>query len=525
MSDSNDTPTAVDGASDRTADVSAQAFSSNYKVLGYQQSGSGETYGVLGQVDSAGGYGLGTPDRAWAGGGLETTLVRTNDQDLHLQFGTQSVGDASNLIAGHADNGATSGVVGATIGGGGYSVGGGPTSLDLNPDTRANLVYDHYGTVGGGEQNRAGSYDQTLSSGAEEATDDPEPAGVDSSTHATVAGGHNNQARGPQSTVGGGQGNEANAQYATIAGGKNSDVTAKSATVAGGQANEAAGQYATVGGGWANEALGTGATVSGGAPPGDFSTRNIVHDDYGTVGGGGNNNAGAAGTSGTSNAVFATVPGGRANVADGAYSLAAGRGAKAGGNAGAFVWGDSSSSTVTASGMGEVRFQASGGFVIESTVEVQVPQGLPASSGSSVGINGTGHLVDTGASSLRYKTDVEPLVSESGNVLDLEPRRYTYEETGDEGIGLIAEETDETVPDLVVYDEAGRPDGIRYDRLGVFLLPEVRRSHERIEDLETETEDLRAENEDLRKRLAMLEEQVGVSEATGDVDGPAPADD
>ena len=62
MSDANEN---TDDALDETNvlnDTQTNAVSSNYKVLGYNQTGSGTTYGVLGQVDSSDGYGLYSPD-------------------------------------------------------------------------------------------------------------------------------------------------------------------------------------------------------------------------------------------------------------------------------------------------------------------------------------------------------------------------------------------------------------------------------------------------------------------------------
>jgi len=114
--------------------------------------------------------------------------------------------------------------------------------------------------------------------------------------------------------------------------------------------NTASADYTTIGGGYANTASGDNAVVAGG-----YS--NTAGAIEATVGGGTLNSA-------TSPA--ATVPGGRDNTADGFYSFAAGRKAEANGNNGAFVWGDSSSTTVTAGAADEVRFQATGGFVVEN---------------------------------------------------------------------------------------------------------------------------------------------------------------
>ena len=65
---------------------------------------------------------------------------------------------------------------------------------------------------------------------------------------------------------------------------------------------------------------------------------------------------------------------------------------------------------------------------------------------------------------------------------------YTAKETGDEGVGLIAEDLDALGLDrLVIYDEQGRPDAVRYETLSLYLLEIVK--------------DLKAQNEDLEQRL------------------------
>jgi hypothetical protein len=293
-----------------------------------------------------------------------------------------------------------------------------------------------------------------------------------------------------------------------------------------------------------------GATIGGGGSESDdFTQPNQVHDDFGTVAGGIDNTAGSPADDDPTTARSATVPGGEENTADGAYSFAAGRRANASGYDGAFVWGDSSTATATAGTTDEVRFQAGGGFVVDDTTRVQITDGLPAASGDAVGIS-AGLLVNTSASSARYKRDVEPLDPPGGAVLDLEPRSFEYERTGEEGVGFLAEEVDGVVPGLVGYDEEGRPDSVRYDRLGVYLLPEVRRNRERIERIEgsaapegnkapepgriddleagveslrAENERLRAENEQLRERLSALEDRVAAIADGGS--SPAPADD
>ncbi len=138
-----------------------------------------------------------------------------------------------NLVGGHANNDVTAGVAGAAIGGGGAPVdqwGGGPYP---------NRVTDDYGTVGGGEGNKAGDGAGTTGDAA----------------YSTVGGGMNNIASG---TMGDGG-------AATVAGGAYNSATGTAAAIGGGVSNTASGWGATIGGGEMNSASGEYATVPGGA--------------------------------------------------------------------------------------------------------------------------------------------------------------------------------------------------------------------------------------------------------------------
>ena len=255
------------------------------------------------------------------------------------------------------------------------------------------------------------------------------------------------------------------------------------------------------------------------------------------------------GQSNTASGMFSTVPGGESNTASGLHSFAVGKGAKATKD-GSFVFGDSSSSNVTANAVNEVRFQAGGGFVIEGTNTLQVEDGLPSGTGSKIGIDNSGNLVDVDASSARYKTNIRQITTDTSGVLNLQPTAYEYKETGKPDTGLIAEEVDEALPEIVHYDEEGRPKGVRYDRVGMFLAPEVSENRDRLEaveaardiceetietlEVELEVKDARladqadridqlaAENAQLADRLTRLEGQLGTD---GAVTGTTPADD
>ena len=121
------------------------------------------------------------------------------------------------------------GVRGATIAGGGVPAG------DSDPDFTGeipNKVWAHYGTVGGGFGNNAGSGLGTVLDGA----------------FATVAGGNFNLATGYASFVGSGYHNIASGESSSIGGGIQNTASGFRSMVMGGEFNVASGQYSFAGG-------------------------------------------------------------------------------------------------------------------------------------------------------------------------------------------------------------------------------------------------------------------------------------
>ena len=166
----------------------------------------------------------------------------------------------------------------------------------------------------------------------------------------------------------------AGAVGATISGGGNSDytndVTDDYGTIGGGINNQAGNNtgttgdraYATVGGGVSNTAAGYAATASGGS--GNSAS------GYAAANGGGVNNIASGsytGVGGGNNNVasgnYATVPGGISNSATTSYTLAAGRRAKAN-HEGAFVWGDATDADVASTATNQFVVRASNGLVL-----------------------------------------------------------------------------------------------------------------------------------------------------------------
>ena len=117
--------------------------------------------------------------------------------------------------------------------------------------------------------------------------------------------------------------------------------------------------------------------------------------------------------------------------------------------------------------------------------------------GNSVNIDASGNLFED-ASSIRYKKDVADLEVDTAKVLELNPVSFRYKRNDQEDIGLIAEDVNEIIPDLVNYDKEGLPNGVKYDRISVYLLEIIKEQQERINSLE-ETNNNQEEEIDIIK--------------------------
>jgi hypothetical protein len=97
-------------------------------------------------------------------------------------------------------------------------------------------------------------------------------------------------------------------------------------------------------------------------------------------------------------------------------------------------------------------------------------------------------------SSQRYKTNIVDLEFDTSNIYNLRPVSFDDKETGERCYGLIAEETFEQIPELVVTREIDGetvPDSIPYSMLSVAILNEMKK--------------LKAELEDAKARITALE--------------------
>jgi hypothetical protein len=139
----------------------------------------------------------------------------------------------------------------------------------------------------------------------------------------------------------------------------NSSSSAFYSTISGGAGNRVIGySYSVIGGGFQNKNIGSYSTIGGGFNniTGNFDDPFQAQGEFATIGGGSDNLA---------RGLASTVPGGAFNSANGSYSLAAGRRAKAV-NDGTFIWADATNADFNSTGSNQFLVRAAGGVGINT---------------------------------------------------------------------------------------------------------------------------------------------------------------
>jgi hypothetical protein len=203
-----------------------------------------------------------------------------------------------------------------------------------------------------------------------------------------------------------------------------------------------------------------------------------------------NGNVGAIGNTALGSSALPNLVSGSANLALGGF---AGQ---------AFTTNESSNVVIQSNGVvgrsHEIRIGTTGGgdgqqnkcwIAAIRGVTTDVADAIP------VLIDSTGQL-GTVSSSERYKDDIEDMGPESDMIMALRPVTFTYKSDSTKRMqyGLIAEEVADLFPKLVVYDEDGLPDTVRYHELPILLLNELQKYAMVIENL--------------KERIAVLERSI-----------------
>jgi len=112
--------------------------------------------------------------------------------------------------------------------------------------------------------------------------------------------------------------------------------------------------------------------------------------------------------------------------------------------------------------------------------------GVTVASSAAVLINTSTGQLGTVVSSLRYKENVQDMADSSNAVMNLRPVNFNFkaDKTKEKQYGLIAEEVNDIFPDLVLYNNEGMPESVKYHELPILLLNEIKKLAKRIEQLE-----------------------------------------
>jgi hypothetical protein len=132
--------------------------------------------------------------------------------------------------------------------------------------------------------------------------------------------------------------------------------------------------------------------------------------------------------------------------------------------------------------------------------------------------NGVGVIIDTIGhlgtiqSSERYKEAVQPMDESSEAILALQPVTFRYKKELDPAgipqFGLVAEQVAKVKPDLVVRDDEGRPETVRYEAVNAMLLNEFLKEHSRVQMLEVTVAQQQKQIEQLTTGLQEQAKQI-----------------
>ncbi len=186
---------------------------------------------------------------------------------------------------------------------------------------------------------------------------------------------------------------------------------------------------------------------------------------------------------------------GRDNTADGSHALfnntTGSNNIALGNNAGSLVTG-SNNIDIGAQGAagesGKIRIGKSGtqnAAFIAGISGVTVANGV----GVIIGLNGQLGIV---VSSARFKEAIKPMDRASEAILSLRPVTFRYKhELDPDGVpqfGLVAEQVEKVNPDLVVRDQDGKINSVRYEAVNAMLLNEFLKEHCKVQELEMNAE-------------------------------------
>ena len=138
-------------------------------------------------------------------------------------------------------------------------------------------------------------------------------------------------------------------------------------------------------------------------------------------------------------------------------------------------------------------------------------RGATVANGVGVIVGTTGQL-GTVVSSARFKEAIKPMDNASEAILALKPVTFRYKRELDPDkipqFGLIAEEVEKVNPDLVVRDEDGKVNAVRYEAVNAMLLNEFLKEHRTVQGQQKEIDALKTELKEQKALIQKVSAQI-----------------
>jgi hypothetical protein len=135
--------------------------------------------------------------------------------------------------------------------------------------------------------------------------------------------------------------------------------------------------------------------------------------------------------------------------------------------------------------------------------------GTSVTGGEAVYVNSAGQLGYQPSAS-RFKTDVESMPELTAKIQQLHPVTFHYKTDANKVLqfGLIAEEVDKVYPELVIRDDSGVIQGVRYEELAPMLLSVVQKQQNTLQTEQATMNTLSAQNAAQSVEISELKQQV-----------------
>ena len=136
-----------------------------------------------------------------------------------------------------------------------------------------------------------------------------------------------------------------------------------------------------------------------------------------------------------------------------------------------------------------------------TTTIIRGISGQTIPSGATVLVAANGQL-GTATSSERFKEEIKPMDKASETLFSLKPVTFRYKKeldpVGTQQFGLVAEDVEKISPDLVVRDENGVVNTVRYDQINAMLLNEFLKEHQKVQETAGGDRPVKTRNGDCR---------------------------